>query len=142
MELVHEQGISALTAEKLKVAFDRFDTDGSGVIDYEEFRAMLGVLLNVSEEQDLARDRVYRFWKEIDRDSSGEVDFLEFCHWYLKYFSPEGEATDASLDGEGILGKFYSTFDPGRQRASLLAQEQELRFAADALEVVVVAKAA
>jgi hypothetical protein len=94
------------------------------VIDFEEFSAMLAVLLNVTKEGDLAQDRVYRFWKEIDQDSSGEVDFLEFGAWYLKYFSPEGEATDSSIDGQGLLGKFYSTYDPRRQRSSLVQHEQ------------------
>jgi hypothetical protein len=69
----------------------------------------------------MSRARVYRFWKEIDRDSSGEVDFEEFCAWYLKYFSPEKESTRTSIDGGGMLGKFYSTYDPRVQRASLLA---------------------
>jgi hypothetical protein len=121
MSLVQEWSISPVTAEKLKTTFDSFDLDGSGVIDYNEFRDMLAILLNVSNDSDLSRDRVYRFWKEVDRDSSGEVDFLEFGAWYLKYFSPEADATKSSIDARGLLGKFYSTYDPRAQRASMVS---------------------
>lgn len=76
-------------------------------------------------KDDLSKARVYRFWKEIDRDSSGEVDFPEFCAWYLKYFSPEGVTTDTSIDGGGLLGKFYSTYDPRAQRASMIASASD-----------------
>jgi Ca2+-binding EF-hand superfamily protein len=115
--VVEAHDVLPTTAEKLKVAFDQFDTDGSGRIDFEEFRSMLAVLLGIADEKDLARDRVNRFWKEIDNDSNGVVDFLEFCAWYLKYFSPEVEATRSSIDVEGPFGKFYSTYDPRIQRA-------------------------
>jgi hypothetical protein len=82
---------------------------------------MLTELLNVVDESDFSRARVYRFWKEIDRDSSGEVDFPEFCAWYLKYFSPEGSSTRTSIDAGGVIGKFYSTYDPRAQRASMVS---------------------
>jgi hypothetical protein len=118
--------------EKLKVTFDQFDTDGSGLIEYGEFRSMLAVLLRIADENDLSAARVHRFWREIDRDGSGAVDFLEFSAWYLKYFSPEAEATSCSIDGEGLSGKFYSTYDPRRLRASLVALERRPRTMLDA----------
>lgn len=114
-----------VTVDKLKKAFDHYDLDGSGVIEYNEFLNMIRELLNVTNEDDLSKVRVYRFWKEIDRDSSGEVDFPEFCAWYLKYFSPEVETTQTSIDGRGILGKFYSSYDPRAQRKSLVADDSD-----------------
>jgi hypothetical protein len=45
---------------------------------------------------------------------------MEFCAWYLKYFNTEGESTKTSIDGGGMLGKFYSTYDPRAQRASIV----------------------
>merc|ERR1719379_2123429 len=121
MEISEENNVAPPTVDKLKNAFDLFDDDGSGVIEQREFHRMLAVLLNVGEsnKNDLSRDRVYRFWKEIDKDSSGEVDFREFCGWYLKYFSPEREATSTSIDGEGLLGKFYSTYEIGRRTSTV-----------------------
>merc|ERR1719240_2120055 len=114
MAVAEENNVLPPTVDKLKIAFDQFDLDGSGCIEQNEFHEMLAVLLNIGEtnKNDLSKDRVYRFWKEIDKDQSGEVDFPEFCAWYLKYFSPEGVATDTSIDGGGLLGKFYSTYDP------------------------------
>merc|ERR1719271_1801178 len=114
-----------VTVEKLKQAFDHYDLDGSGVIEYNEFYSMLKQLLQVKNDDDLSSARVYRFWKEIDRDSSGEVDFIEFCAWYLKYFSPEVETTQTSIDGRGILGKFSSSYDPRAQRKSLVADDSD-----------------
>jgi hypothetical protein len=122
MEISEENNVAPPTVDKLKNAFDLFDDDGSGVIEQREFHRMLAVLLNVGESNrnDLSRDRVYRFWKEIDKDGSGEVDFREFCGWYLKYFSPEQEATSTSIDGEGLLGKFYSTYEIGRRTSTVV----------------------
>jgi hypothetical protein len=128
MSAVQDHQASPVAVEKLKATFDHFDLDGSGVIDYNEFRNMLAVLLRIADERDLSRDRVYRFWKEIDRDNSGAVDFLEFCAWYLKYFRPDGEATSTSIDGGGLLGRFYSSYDPGRMRANLVAHAHDMRY--------------
>jgi Ca2+-binding EF-hand superfamily protein len=125
LAFAQEQDVSIFTAERLKATYDSFDIDGSGFIQFDEFRKMLAQLLKVSDESQLPRERVNRFWKEIDVDSSGEVDFQEFGVWYLRYFSPEGGATHASIDPNGLLGKFYSTYDPRRQRSNLV--ERSLR---------------
>jgi Ca2+-binding EF-hand superfamily protein len=122
MSLAEKCKITPLTAEKLKVVFDSFDTDKSGVIEYGEFVDMLAILLKITDWADLPSDRVARFWKEIDQDESGEVEFIEFGAWYLKYFSPESVSTSVSIDKTGIIGKFYSSYDPSRQRASFLEQ--------------------
>jgi len=72
--------------EMLKRAFDRFDVDGSGRIEFNEFAALLGVLLCVGDISSLPQKRIRSFWREIDADGSGEVDFNEFIPWYLSYF--------------------------------------------------------
>jgi len=28
-----------------------------------------------------------KFWNDIDADGSGEVNFMEFASWYIKFFS-------------------------------------------------------
>jgi len=114
-----------LSEKEMKQLLIEADVNDDGVIEYNEFLNMIRELLNVTNEDDLSKVRVYRFWKEIDRDSSGEVDFPEFCAWYLKYFSPEVETTQTSIDGRGILGKFYSSYDPRAQRKSLVADDSD-----------------
>merc|ERR1712098_90063 len=73
--------VSVTVIDKMRKEFDKYDADGSGEIDLEEFQGMLETLLNCRNRDDLSKERVYRFWKEIDIDSSGGVTFDEFCGW-------------------------------------------------------------
>ncbi|CAM9344623.1 unnamed protein product [Hapterophycus canaliculatus] len=53
--------------------FKRFDTDGSGLIDFDEFRAMLPQLgINITMPKAL------RYFRMSDPDGSGEIDLEEF----------------------------------------------------------------
>lgn len=72
--------------EDTKHEFDKFDTDSSGEIDEREFKQLLNALLKVPSHVDLPDNRVRSFWKEIDADNSGTVDFEEFFAWYRRYF--------------------------------------------------------
>lgn len=72
--------------EDTQHAFNRFDVDQSGEIDETEFKQLLNVLLKVPSHVDLPDNRVRSFWKEIDADNSGFVDFEEFFAWYRRYF--------------------------------------------------------
>ena len=123
--IAEENNVLPTTVDKLKKAFDQYDKDGSGVIEYAEFYEMLATLLHSRNPEDLSRDRVTRFWTEIDQDQSGEVEFPEFCSWYLKYFRPDNDSTTTSIDAGGLMGKFYSSYDPRKQRASLVHVEKE-----------------
>lgn len=89
--------------------FERFDIDKSGVIDYNEFEAMMRNLIGVSDATDLPRHRMCRFWNEIDIDGNGTVDFDEFTAWYLKYFTSENPHGD-------VLDAFYASYSPDVQR--------------------------
>jgi hypothetical protein len=118
-EMVHrlarEHGVDATIIDKVKKRFDEFDTNGSGDIDFKEFLSMLCVLLRARSRDDLSEKRVFRFWKEIDRDSSGSVSFEEFCEWYLKYFEG-GDERDSVAQLADPVGQFYQSFDPQVQR--------------------------
>ncbi|CAM9176283.1 unnamed protein product [Pylaiella littoralis] len=53
--------------------FQQFDTDGSGLIDFDEFRAMLPQLgINITMPKAL------KYFRMSDPDGSGEIDFEEF----------------------------------------------------------------
>lgn len=72
--------------ERIKTAFDEFDTNGNGSIDTEEFRSVLLKLLKVKNPGDISGQKLQRWWREIDVDGSGSITFEEFLLWYMKYF--------------------------------------------------------
>lgn len=93
--------------EAIKKQFDRFDTDGSGMIDYREFADLVSVLLGVTDPNAMPESRLKAFWRELDEDCSGTVDFSEFIPWYLGYFHSTGD--DPS---ETPLEHFYRSIRP------------------------------
>lgn len=119
-ELAKKHQITAVEMDLIKQHFDRFDTDGSGNIEQDEFRIMIKSLLRVSADSDISETRLMRFWTEIDADGSGEVNFEEFTEWYLKYFS-------RGAGGQGPVKAFYDSFNPQEQR------RKSINVAADAL---------
>jgi calmodulin len=61
-------------AVELKVAFDEFDTDGSGEVGVEELGRIIKRLgLNRTKQQ------IQEMVDKVDADGSGEVDFIEYC---------------------------------------------------------------
>lgn len=86
-QVAREKGFLLPDVEKIRSVFERFDEDGSGCIDKEEFAHVLRTLSNVKEPGDISEARMNRFWSEVDTDKSGSVDFEEFFCWYLKFFS-------------------------------------------------------
>jgi len=111
-DIANECMILPTVVDKLKAKFDAFDSDGSGFIDYSEFTEMLKTLLRVRDKSDISDVRLERWWKEIDGDGSGEVDFREFCAWYTKYFNDPSDVASSSIDRGGLLGQFYSSYNP------------------------------
>jgi hypothetical protein len=53
-------------------------------------------LLRTRNPEKIQDKRLRFFWREIDRDSSGNVNFEHFCTWYLKYFDPANELIEQS----------------------------------------------
>jgi len=99
--------------DNIKREFDKFDKDNSGYIDREEFDSVLRTMLKAKDSCDLSSERLTKFWKEIDADGNGQVDFTEFTHWYLKYFTPEGTFEAGSCN---LIEAFYASYNPNNQR--------------------------
>eukprot|EP00434_Breviolum_minutum_P012147 symbB.v1.2.010710.t1/scaffold676.1/size173388/17 len=112
LELAKKHHCSCIDLDRVKLKFDHFDVDKSGVIDFQEFEAMMHELLNCHSKSDLPQNRLNRFWHEADIDGNGVIDFQEFTEWYLKYFA------DASNNGP--VEAFYASFMPDVQRAHKL----------------------
>ena len=59
--------------EEIREAFNLFDTDGSGAIDYKELRNAMKALGFETKKEDMQK-----IIEEIDADGSGEIEFPEF----------------------------------------------------------------
>ena len=59
--------------EEIREAFNLFDTDGSGAIDYKELKAAMRALGFETKKEEMQR-----IIEEIDADGSGEIEFPEF----------------------------------------------------------------
>jgi len=82
----HKLGISAADMDFYKLQFDKYDTDGSGSIELNEFRELMHVLMKVPKGLRVPESRILHFWREADWDGSGEVDLEEFVTFYMKHF--------------------------------------------------------
>lgn len=106
--LAKKFGVDTCVIDKIKKDFDRFDTDGSGTLEEEEFKRVLYCVFQ-AKEGDLSDNRLRHFWMEIDSDKDGQIEFAEYVKWYLKYFNP---ATSTC----SLADSFYDSFNPGVQR--------------------------
>jgi hypothetical protein len=87
-KIKHTLSHKEILAHDAMIAFELFDTDGSGEIDEDELANMLRELcipMNQSDVHDLHRD--------MDQDGSGDIDFGEFLDWYTGEGSEGNDAT-------------------------------------------------
>mmetsp|Transcript_772 Transcript_772/g.1465 ORF Transcript_772/g.1465 Transcript_772/m.1465 type:complete len:370 (+) Transcript_772:81-1190(+) len=112
LELAKKHHCLCIDVDKVKLKYDNYDTDKSGVIEYDEFEMMMYKLLRCSSKDDLPTNRLQRFWQEVDKDGNGSVDFAEFVDWYFKYFALAHES--------GPIEAFYASFMPDVQRGNTL----------------------
>lgn len=108
--------ISEVDVDNVKKVFDKFDTDKSGAIEFNEFEEMMCRFLHVSDKADIPAERMQRFFKEINKDGSGEVNFEEFTEWYLKYFGNSEYGCP--------LQSFYASHMPDVQRRNSLIESR------------------
>jgi len=91
-DLAKENNLNIVDVDALQAKFHQIDEDGSGVIEFCEFKKLLCKLMKVPRGQELPESRLMHFWKEIDIDGSGTVNFDEFLQWYVKYFDMKGNS--------------------------------------------------
>ncbi len=63
--------------KEIKEHYDFFDNDGSGMIDFKEFRQLLKVLAPSSTSENAERG-----FATIDTDENELIDFEEFLDWW------------------------------------------------------------
>ena len=59
-------------------AFQHFDVDNSGKINVEEIKHVLTFLGDIMTE-----DEVNKFFKSVDIDKNGYLDYREFIHFWM-----------------------------------------------------------
>lgn len=69
--------LSSEKREEIRGHFEYFDRDGNGVINFEEFRELLGVISPNSK-----LDQALRGFVLVDTNSDGQIDFGEFIEWW------------------------------------------------------------
>jgi len=90
-EVGHRLGVSVTDMEHFKRMYDKFDLDGSGSIELDEFRELMHILMKVPKDMRIPESRIMHFWTECDIDGSGDVDLEEFVTFYLKHFDEHAE---------------------------------------------------
>lgn len=69
--------LSEQEQQELKETFDHYDSDGNGVIDRNEFRALLKTL-----DPGFTEDDVLLGLKILDANDNGVIDWEEFADWW------------------------------------------------------------
>mmetsp|Transcript_2759 Transcript_2759/g.2916 ORF Transcript_2759/g.2916 Transcript_2759/m.2916 type:complete len:168 (-) Transcript_2759:292-795(-) len=100
-ELTEEQ------KQEIKEAFDLFDTDKTGTIDYHELKVAMRAL-----GFDVKKPEVLELMKEYDREGTGQIDYSDFLEIMTQKIS-ERDPT------EEILKAFRLFDDDGSGRISL-----------------------
>jgi len=70
--------------ERVMACFEKFDTNGDGIMDNEEFAACLKSL-------GLSGRLLQTFLSAVDKDGDGEVQYGEFARWALSKTSGKGQ---------------------------------------------------
>ena len=88
MNIKHTLSQKEILAHDAMIAFELFDTDGSGEIDEDELANMLRELCIPMSKSD-----VHGLHRDMDQDGSGDIDFGEFLDWYTGEGSEGNDAT-------------------------------------------------
>lgn len=83
-------GISVADMDFYKLQFEKYDTDGSGEIDLDEFRELMHMLMKIPTGLRIPESRIMHFWQDADADHGGHVDIEEFVEFYSKNFEGDG----------------------------------------------------
>jgi len=84
--IARRHGLPIPEVERYQQTFQKYDEDGSGQIEYDEFERLLYALMRIPPHLDLPASRVRQFWANTDLDGSGSVGFEEFLVFYTRYF--------------------------------------------------------
>jgi hypothetical protein len=92
--LAKKYQVTVVQADRLKRRFDSIAnvkgaSSGMGHIDQVEFVSLMQDLLNIRDKYDFSMSRLREFWRIVDLDNSGTIDFEEFLCFSVRYFGAE-----------------------------------------------------
>merc|ERR1711971_36564 len=105
-DLARKHDIELNLVERIHRVFQRVDEDGSGAIEFEEFRSLIASLFGAAEG-DLSEAMLRSLWA----DASGpmdSIDFEAFMLWYTRHF----ESAAADSQGVSLLREYYRSQRP------------------------------
>jgi len=118
--------ISLDSTTEARSFFDKYDTDGSGLISFDEFRTMLPELgINISVP------KMKKYFRFCDTDDSGAIDFEEF-KVSLFLFDPQGNPVGFSPNALLSPRDAFEMFDKDQ---SGKLDEDEFHFLLQYLEI-------
>ena len=84
-----------------RIAFDKYDANGNGLLERDELEALLHGMATVDERLSVASlgkvPDVATMMEQVDKDGSGEVGFDEFFAWYQEQVAKREEGDETSL---------------------------------------------
>ena len=84
--------------DEIREAFNLFDSDGSGAINYKELKAAMKAL-----GFDTSKDEMEKIIKQVDADGSGQIEFPEFMLMMTGNMS--------KIDSREEILKLFARFD-------------------------------
>lgn len=100
-EVAAKHGIPPSKVVLYKEAFDRFDTNHTEMIEYQEFCKILDCVNSVSSLNHMAPVSYDDLWHKADRDSNGQICFEEFVLFYQQYFYKSQRGVSIFAGGQG-----------------------------------------
>lgn len=84
-KIARKYGLNLTEIDSIKRSFDKFDLDGSGQIDRNEFRDVVCNLMKVKTE-DISQQQLDRYWIEASqrKNESEGINFEEFLDWTMR----------------------------------------------------------
>jgi hypothetical protein len=101
-----------MSANEVRVAFDKYDADGSGAIDKEEL-----ALLSKELGNELTDEELEKALKDLDLNGDGVIDFKEFSRWYFTGMKEFNGSRRDILKAGSMAGKLISTVGSATREA-------------------------
>eukprot|EP00930_Biecheleria_cincta_P018186 TRINITY_DN14252_c0_g1_i1.p1 TRINITY_DN14252_c0_g1~~TRINITY_DN14252_c0_g1_i1.p1 ORF type:complete len:565 (-),score=118.44 TRINITY_DN14252_c0_g1_i1:112-1806(-) len=90
--------LDSASIDRYKLYFAKH-ADENNIIDFDRFSVLINEILKIPVGHEIFPNRLQSMWRMADADGGGELDFEEFCVFYLKMFENDAaEGSNAVLD--------------------------------------------
>jgi len=130
--LAREYAVPIDYAEYVRKEFVRYDTSGTGALDYADFSKVVQTMsrqkASVSRTRDekIPESRIRKLWQNVDTDGSGFVEFNEFLLWFYHNFNSDSRYATKSFHSNKLADSatenFYASMGCNRLRCFVDSQ--------------------